>query len=634
MLGSTESPVTTIRPKAIPKPIVAAPVATPVPAVIAAKPPQQKPTTHTLCTLQPATATHQNMIYTTTTQTLQQIQPNSTILLQSGSPSIATTSSPPLQTIKNLHIIKGTPLQTTTTTMTQKQLPISVQQVPQVLTLQSVAGSDGQLIYQTTPTVMYTTTISPSAAPQTTGHHQNIHALVNGTLVTATRIPVVLDTTGVANTTTTIDNKVPISRVVPKVKEVKRSAHNAIERRYRTSINDKIIELKNMIVGESAKLNKSAILKKSVEKIHELIKENRDLKLDNQRLKRELMSTRDGTTLKELLVSGQKRKCDEMYYGTSQVSPVMSAGSPMTPPRSDESNSGSSPAHSDSCSSSLPPSPFSAKDDQQDIVMSSVHGMTPHSRLGLCVFMFAVVAFNPFGHFLEKIGGGGTDNGDYDSGTSRRTILSDNNNNDATDATFAMMWQGLGAFIFLWTLNVGVLFVGLVKLLVYGDPIIDFESRQFSKRKAEAEVEFGHGQCASAFNRYIECLQTFGISLPTSRLESLTLTVWQFVRMCLHRIWIGRWLSRKAGGLFCATDQRQRALVSAREMALVMHRLNQLHLSSKIADSHGFMMSLFAINMGEAAADIMPTEAMVEIYLTAALRVKRTYPKFLQFFSR
>lgn len=58
----------------------------------------------------------------------------------------------------------------------------------------------------------------------------------------ATGIPVVLD-----------GDKISLN-AVPKVKEVKRSAHNAIERRYRTSINDRIVELKNMLVGEDAKV--------------------------------------------------------------------------------------------------------------------------------------------------------------------------------------------------------------------------------------------------------------------------------------------------------------------------------------------------------------------------------------------
>jgi sterol regulatory element-binding transcription factor 1 len=58
-------------------------------------------------------------------------------------------------------------------------------------------------------------------------------------------------------------DKLPINRITaiapqqirePKVKEGKRSAHNAIERRYRTSINDKIVELKNMVVGNDAKV--------------------------------------------------------------------------------------------------------------------------------------------------------------------------------------------------------------------------------------------------------------------------------------------------------------------------------------------------------------------------------------------
>lgn len=73
-------------------------------------------------------------------------------------------------------------------------------------------------------------------------------------------------------------DKVQINRLntnahlgVPRVKEVKRSAHNAIERRYRTSINDKIIELKNIIVGVDAKLNKSAILRKTIDYIRYIL---------------------------------------------------------------------------------------------------------------------------------------------------------------------------------------------------------------------------------------------------------------------------------------------------------------------------------------------------------------------------
>lgn len=89
------------------------------------------------------------------------------------------------------------------------------------------------------------------------------HALIWYCLIQG--IPVVLDT-----------DKVQINRIntgthvgVPRVREVKRSAHNAIERRYRTSINDKIIELKNIIVGIDAKLNKSAILRKTIDYIRQ-----------------------------------------------------------------------------------------------------------------------------------------------------------------------------------------------------------------------------------------------------------------------------------------------------------------------------------------------------------------------------
>lgn len=492
-----------------------------------------------------------------------------------------------------------------------KKIQQVVHQVPQVLTLQSV-GNDKQVLLQANPTVMYTTT-----APTTNG--PSIHALVNGTLLTTTRIPVVLDT----------ENKVPVSRVQPKVKEVKRSAHNAIERRYRTSINDKITELKNIVVGESAKLNKSAVLRKAIEKIKDLHKQNYDLKVEVQRLQRELMA-RDGSKVKDLLLIKSHKNIlseDTMFAGK-----VPLITSPMTPPRSDESNPSLSPSPSDL---SLPASPYSGESQMSNSIVKeehdlipSVRGMGSHSRLALCMFMFAFLVFNPFKSFLNN--GLSNDGSGYDMGTTRRNILSIGDD-------YSGMMMNASASMILWTVNIMILFCCLVKLLVYGDPVMSSKSQaagEYWKHKNRADLEFAKGNSSAAYAEYLLCLKIFGLSLPTSRIETLTTTAWQFVRLFFHRIWVGRWLSRKAGGLFCPQETRVEALNSAKELALVFHRLNQLHLSTQMNDSYGLMLALFAINMSEASAGVMNPSDLIDIYLTAALRIKKSCPKALQFCCR
>lgn len=69
-----------------------------------------------------------------------------------------------------------------------------------------------------------------------------------GTILTT--VPVMMD-----------PDKLPINRLngngkmaMLNCKGEKRTAHNAIEKRYRSSINDKILELKDLVVGTEAKV--------------------------------------------------------------------------------------------------------------------------------------------------------------------------------------------------------------------------------------------------------------------------------------------------------------------------------------------------------------------------------------------
>ncbi|ESO03998.1 hypothetical protein HELRODRAFT_138368, partial [Helobdella robusta] len=58
----------------------------------------------------------------------------------------------------------------------------------------------------------------------------------------------------------------------------KKTTHNAIEKRYRLSINDRLLELKEVLVGKETKLNKSSILRKAIEYIRYLQNLNNKLK--------------------------------------------------------------------------------------------------------------------------------------------------------------------------------------------------------------------------------------------------------------------------------------------------------------------------------------------------------------------
>lgn len=411
-----------------------------------------------------------------------------------------------------------------------------------------------------------------------------------------------------------------------QVKELKRSTHNAIEKRYRSSINDKIIYLKNMVVGEAGKLNKSAVLQKTLDLIDNLKRENHELKAENKYLREvmdneNIMYDRNSSALKHLLL--QRPSQHKRRYTQSSSSSSVLSGVHTPPPTSDESNPSLSPNRSES----MPSSPLAEDEITAEISMDnesfvSSRGMSTHSRLALCVFMFAIVTINPLAKLLNAPAPRADFDDDFVSKTPGRGIL-------WTEDVFSSFWEG--SSLITLALNAIILAMCLIKLFVYGDPVRNLrspKSAEYFSLKKSAELEFDKGNAEAAYSAYLKCLRMFGIVLPESRLDWVVTAIWQFLRCCLHRVWLGKWLSRKSGGLFCSAEVREEALNSARELANVLNRCNQIHLSRGNHARDGIIFSMYAVNMAEVASNMNPME-LLDIYLTGALRCKHSCPHLI-----
>lgn len=105
-------------------------------------------------------------------------------------------------------------------------------------------------VASSSPTIVTLSSLSPS----TLTTQQNVTTTIPQVQTVVTSIPIqVVDS-----------EKVPINRLnnpnkVPKKGE-KRTSHNAIEKRYRLSINDKITELKDLVAGTEAKVRTKIII--------------------------------------------------------------------------------------------------------------------------------------------------------------------------------------------------------------------------------------------------------------------------------------------------------------------------------------------------------------------------------------
>lgn len=179
---------------------------------------------------------------------LQSIQRPAAVIISSSN----LGQAPQQLVYSNIQPVQGNPhIIVQNSPKVEQRQPVLVQNLVPAENMQQLL-IHAKLVKSESPAVMYTTApLTTVTNSGTVPAQTSLHTLVNsGGQILATGIPLVLDP----------DNKIAINRLAqspkePKVKEVKRSAHNAIERKYRTSINDKIVELKNMIVGVDAKVS-------------------------------------------------------------------------------------------------------------------------------------------------------------------------------------------------------------------------------------------------------------------------------------------------------------------------------------------------------------------------------------------
>uniref|UniRef100_A0A8C7KTU6 Sterol regulatory element-binding protein 1 n=1 Tax=Oncorhynchus kisutch TaxID=8019 RepID=A0A8C7KTU6_ONCKI len=508
------------------------------------------------------------------------VQPMTIQALTTTAPLLTTSASPPAQTIASHHI----------------------QQV--LLQPQFIKAESLLLTTLNRDPCMVTTVASPCITSLATTTSQTTHSLQalmsGGTFLTT--VPVMMDS-----------DKLPINRITISSKPMglppkgeKRTAHNAIEKRYRSSINDKILELKDLVAGTEAKLNKSAILKKAIDYIRYLQQSNQKLKKENMALK---MSAQKNKSLKDLVAM----EVDGPQTDVKSELP--------TPPPSDV---GSPTSYSHCGSDSEPDSPMGEDSkpavNLMDTSTPGSAGMLDRSRMALCTFTFLFLSLNPLAAMLCGGMGSSTtaNNQAVHPGTGRIMLGLDN----AADSWGWMDW--VLPTLLVWLLN-GVLVAGvLVRVLVYGEPVTRPHSGSsvlFWRHRKQADLDLARGDFAQASQNLWTCLKALGRPLPTSQLDLACAALWALLRLCLQRLGVGRWLAARAGGLR-ARGLREDARMSSRDAALVYHRLHQLHMTGKLGGSHlsAVHMALSAVNLAECSGSCLPVATLPSgrVFLSSA----------------
>uniref|UniRef100_A0A8C7UYJ6 Sterol regulatory element-binding protein 2 n=1 Tax=Oncorhynchus mykiss TaxID=8022 RepID=A0A8C7UYJ6_ONCMY len=377
----------------------------------------------------------------------------------------------------------------------------------------------------------------------------------------------------------------------------RRTTHNIIEKRYRSSINDKILELRDLVMGGDAKMHKSGVLRKAIDYIKYLQQVNHKLRQENLALK---MNSKN----KSVVLSDDVEMKPEMLM--------------MSPPAS-ESGSGSPREFSPYCIDSEPGSPLLDHEQVKSEPGSpSSVGVMDRSRLLLCALTFFCLSLNPLPSLL------GSEAQSSSSLTSAhgasRTLFS----LPSQTQNFATWLWCLLPWLTVWILSgVGAVW-GCVRVLYLWEPVTPLHSPKsvsFWRQRKQADLHLNRGDYTAAVASLKTCLSVLTRALPTTSWDLLFSLSWNLIRYCLHHPTPLGWLVRQVGGKHKGEESK----TSSRDAALVYHRLSQLQLTGDNTEYSGLWalsLSMSAVNLSESAQSKMAPTQQAHIYVTAATALR------------
>ena len=330
-------------------------------------------------------------------------------------------------------------------------------------------------------------------------------------------------------------------------KPVRKTGHNAIEKRYRSSINDRLEDLKILVAGQEAKLNKSAILRRAIEYIHHLQQRN----------------TRLEAELREVRSRGGEGG-------------AASPGS-LSPPYS-------TPGHSP------PPTPASP-------------AMPDTSRLALAILVLAVVFTNPLSSIVQD-----SDSLYNTDGAPGRAILEAESSGGWASLLRVSSTRLLLALFNLLLVAAGLVGVFVYGEPEVGRPVWGQHWRH--RRQAEQELQAGRAgraweqleAAARCLGRPppspgVECLSSTAWQVSSQQNATGVLRLYsQVVHWLLDRFSLPR-LARAVAGGAAGRDETTQAAATF----LALHSLSLASSGCNTSPGRGLCLGLASVNLARAA---------------------------------